>query len=181
MTHFEYISVAVSLIYSLILAKLLGALPAALRPSRRYWVHSLWIVILFFITCDSWWRFWTYRGVDWSPTAFVSLLAVPSIIYLRAAILLSNQPFEVISWREHYYITRRPFFLLQLLGMANYALSHWLISGEILVSTTQDLLGFALFGVLAIVAAIFTSPRLHEATAIMMLIAIIVGFFFQQP
>ena len=76
MSHFEYISVAVSLIYSLILAKLLGALPAALRPDRRYWVHTLWIVILFFITCDSWWRIWSYREADWNPTAFLSLLAV---------------------------------------------------------------------------------------------------------
>jgi hypothetical protein len=43
MSHFEYISVAASLIYSLILAKLLGSLPAALQPGKRYWVHSLWI------------------------------------------------------------------------------------------------------------------------------------------
>lgn len=180
MTHFEYISVAVSLIYSLILAKLLGALPAALQPARRYWVHALWIAILFFITCDSWWRFWSYREVNWNPTAFVTLLAVPSIIYLRAAILLSNQPFEVLSWREHYYKTRCPFFLLQLLGIANYALSHWLISGTMLISTTENIVGFGLLSVLAILAAFFRAPRLHEATAVLMLLAITNGLFFSH-
>lgn len=40
MTHFECVSVAVSLVYSLVLAKLLGGLPSALRPEKRYWVHS---------------------------------------------------------------------------------------------------------------------------------------------
>jgi hypothetical protein len=39
MTHFECVSVAVSLVYSLVLAKLLGGLPSALRPEKRYWVH----------------------------------------------------------------------------------------------------------------------------------------------
>ena len=161
MSHFEYISVAVSLIYSLILAKLLGALPAVVQPDRRYWVHALWVVILFFLTCDSWWRIWSYREVDWNPAAFLSLLAVPSIIFLRAAILLSNQPFEVLSWREHYFSTRRPFFLLQLVGMTNYALSDWLISDTILISTTEGIVGFALFSVLAILAAF---PKLHACT-----------------
>ena len=177
MSHFEYISVAVSLIYSLILAKLLGALPIALQPDRRYWVHALWIASLLGVTVDSWWRIWSYREVDWNPTAFLSLLAVPSIIYLRAAVLLGDHPSEVLSWRDHYYKKRRPFFLLQLLGMANYALSHWLISGTLLISTTYDVVGFALFSVLAILAIISAAPRLHEAIAVLSVFAFTSAIF----
>ncbi len=181
MSHFEYISVAVSLIYSLLLAKLLGALPAALQPARRYWVHTTWILTLFFLACDSWWRIWSYREVVWNPIAFVSLLAVPSIMYLRAAILLGNRPEEVLSWREHYYSVRRPFFLLQLLGMINYAFSHRLISGEALASTTWDMVIIALLAVLAIAAAISRVPKLHEVNAVFMLVATAFGLFFELP
>ena len=164
MTHFEYISVAVSLIYSLILAKLLGALPAVLQPGKRYWAHALWVASLLGVTLDSWWRFWTYREVAWNPTAFVTLLAVPSIIFLRAAVLIGNQPYEVPSWRTHYYKVRRPFFLLQLLSTVNFIGSHLIITGSMLPANL--LWGMALFSVLAILAVISASPRLHEAIAI---------------
>jgi hypothetical protein len=178
MSHFEYISVAVSLIYSLILAKLLGALPAALQPGRRYWVHALWIASLLGVTLDSWWRFWSYREVDWHPTAFVILLAVPSIIFLRAAILIGYQPYEVSSWRTHYYKVRRPFFLLQLLAALNMIASHWIITDTIL--PVNVLSGTALFSVLALLAVIFANPRLHETVAVLSALAftsaIFVGF-----
>ena len=175
MSHFEYISVAVSLIYSLILAKLLGALPAALRSDRRYWVHTLWIASLLGVTVDSWWRIWSYREVDWNPTAFVTLLAVPSIMYLRAAVLLGDQPSEVLSWRDHYYKKRRPFFLLQLLSSTNFIASHWLISGTML--PTGTLWGIALFSVLAILAVIFAAPHLHEAIAVLSVLAFTSAIF----
>jgi hypothetical protein len=175
MTHFEYISVAVSLIYSLILAKLLGALPAALQPGKRYWVHALWIVSLLGVTLDSWWRFWTYREVDWHPTAFVVLLAVPSIIFLRAAVLIGHQPYDVPSWRNHYYNVRRPFFLLQLLASVNMIASHWIISGTIF--PVPVLCGIAFFSLLALFAAISASPRLHETVAVVSAPAFVSSIF----
>ncbi len=175
MTHFEYISVAASLIYSLILAKLLGSLPAALRPGKRYWVHSLWIASLLGVTLDSWWRFWSYREVDWNPIAFVTLLAVPSIIFLRASILLGDQPSQVTSWRDHYYEVRRPFFLLQLLASANFIASHWLITGNMLPTST--LVGMALFSILAILAVVFAAPRLHEVIAVLSVVAFTSAIF----
>ena len=65
--------------------------------------------------------------------------------------------------------------------MTNYALSDWLISDTILISTTEGIVGFALFSVLAILAAFSKAPRLHEAMAVLMLLATTVGFFFEQP
>jgi hypothetical protein len=175
MSHFEYISVAASLIYSLILAKLLGSLPAALQPGKRYWVHSLWIASLLGVTLDSWWRFWSYREVDWNPTAFVTLLAVPSIIFLRASVLLGDQPSHVPSWRVHYFKVRQPFFLLQLLASVNFIASHWIITGTMLPAST--LLGLALFSMLAILAVMFAVPRLHEVIAVLSVLAFTSAIF----
>ena len=181
MSHFEYISVAVSLIYSLILAKLLGALPGALTPGRAYWVHALWIASLFGVTVDSWWRIWSYREVDWNPAAFLSLLAVPSIMYLRAAVLIGDQPAEVDSWRDHYYKKRRPFFLLQLLASINMISSHWIITGTMF--PVSVLWGVGFFSVLALLAAIFAHPRLHETVAVLSALAFTSAIFvgFHRP
>lgn len=175
MSHFEYISVAASLIYSLILAKLLGALPAALQPGKRYWVHALWIASLLGVTLDSWWRIWSYREVEWNPIAFVSLLAVPSIIFLRASILLGDQPSQISSWQDRYYKVRRPFFLLQLLASANFIASHWLITGTMLPTST--LVGLALFSMLALSAILSAAPRLHEVIAVLSVIAFTSAIF----
>jgi len=175
MTHFEYISVAVSLIYSLALAKLLGGLPAALQPGKRYWVHSLWIFSLLSVTIASWWHIWWYRDAIWNPTRFLALLFIPSIIYLRAAILLSNQPHSVSSWRTHYYNVRRPFFLLQVLGMCNYIAAPWVIIGVQLTAT--ELIGSAFFTTFAVVAAFSDRPRLHEILAVISLIGFALGIF----
>jgi len=166
MSHFEYISVAVSLVYSLILAKLLGALPAAIRRDRRYWLHLLWILNLILATVASWWRIWLYRETEWDPIAFFALLAIPSIIYLRASVLVSDAPREIYSWRAHYYGSRRPFFLLQVVGGINFIAAPLVISGELL--PTESILGTSSVAILAIVAAYSTSPRLHAALAVAM-------------
>jgi hypothetical protein len=175
MTHFEYISVAVSLVYSLVLAKLLGTLPAALRPGRRYWVHAIWIANLLFVTVGSWWQIWSYREVEWSPPSFLILLAIPSVMYLRAAILVSDDPGAVASWRSHYYEVRSPFFLLQLLGITNLVASRWIIVGAPL--STQALAANAVFAALSILAAISAAPRLHEAFALVSVVAFATGLF----
>jgi hypothetical protein len=168
-SHFEYISVAVSLVYALILAKLLGAIPVALKPGRRYWVHSCWLGSLLLVTLGSWWEIWSHREAAWSPTSFLTVLAIPSIIYLRTSILLGDQPREVLSWREHYYNSRRPFFLLQLVGQVIYLIAPWLISGALRPS--ESLLGSAPFAVFAVLAASSAAPRLHEVIAVVSLIA----------
>ena len=46
MTQFEFISVAVSIVLALSMARLLTAVPHFLATGRRYWVHGLWAAVL---------------------------------------------------------------------------------------------------------------------------------------
>jgi hypothetical protein len=168
-SQFEYISVAVSLVYSLVLAKLLGAIPVAVHGEKRYWIHTLWIVNLVLACMASWWALWSLREIVWGPAQFLAVFAFPSIIYLRATVLLTDEPREVRSWSEHYYGSRRPFFLLGVLGAANLAMSPRLIMGEpqaILVTV-----GAAVFGVISGLAAFSESPKVHAVVAVLSFIA----------
>jgi len=177
LSHFEYISVAVSLVYSLILAKLLGALPASLQRDRWYWVHSLWVVNLLLATLGSWWEIWSYREAAWTPSGFFALVAIPSIIYLRAAVLLSDQPRDVLSWRDRYYAVLRPFFILQLVGSIHFVTAPWVISGVVRPNAT--LVGSAAFAALAIMAAGWRAPRLHEIVAVLAFLGYFAAFFLR--
>ena len=168
MSHFEFISVAVSLIYALILAKLLGAVPVTLKSDRRYWIHTVWLVNLLLAAVSSWWRIWFLRDVEWTPTAFYAVLSFPAIFYLRAAVLLSDEPRAVTAWRDHFYATRQLFFLLQVVGSINLVVSTWIITG--IPPDWRLLLVGAVGSISAVVAALSASPRIHGAIAVMMLL-----------
>ncbi len=168
MSHFEFISVAVSLIYALILAKLLGAVPVTLKPDRRYWIHTVWLVNLLLAAVGSGWRLWLLRDVEWTPTAFYAVLSFPAVFYLRAAVLLGDDPRAVTAWRDHFYATRRAFFLLQVVGSINLVVSNWIITG---ISPDRQLILVGVVGsVSAVVAVLSASPRIHGIIAVMLLL-----------
>jgi hypothetical protein len=41
MTLFEYLAIAFGLLFSMTALRLVGGLPAALDPDRRFWVHVM--------------------------------------------------------------------------------------------------------------------------------------------
>jgi hypothetical protein len=112
MTHFEYIFVAVSIILSFTLLRLLDALPFALGRARGYWVHAVWLVFLLYLCAVFWWLSWFNRNLDeLSFRYFLFLLASPSILYLTATTLVSASPASISSWHQHFCHVRLRFFL----------------------------------------------------------------------
>ena len=104
MTQFEFISVAVSIVLALSLARLLGAVPHLLAPGRRYWVHGLWAAILLLIHLGFWWAIWAYREVDaWTFRGFAAVMLAPALLYLTGTILVSDSPADVESWKDRFY------------------------------------------------------------------------------
>ena len=79
MTLFEYLAIAFSLLYSLAALRLLGGLPAALAPGRRYSLHLGLSVILLLWVAISFWTFWSLRDVEWTFPGFLIALAVPGL------------------------------------------------------------------------------------------------------
>lgn len=75
MSLFEFLMVLVSLIIGLGLAELLSGIAKAIRNKEEvqfYWVHSLFIAIIFLALLQTWWEIW---GVRDTPTwTFIGLL-----------------------------------------------------------------------------------------------------------
>ena len=116
----------------------------------------------------SWWRIWLLRDVEWTPTAFFAVLSFPAVFYLRAVVLLGDDPRAVTVWRDHFYATRRAFFMLQVIGSINFPISNWIITG---ISPDRQLIFVGVVGsVSAAVAVLSASPRIHGFIAVMMLL-----------
>jgi hypothetical protein len=131
MTHFEFISVGVSIVLALSAARLLAALPHVLAPGRRYWIHSLWSLALLFAHMDFWWTIWIYREIDpWTFTGFAVVMLTPALLFLTVSSLVSDDPITIPSWRTHFYASHRVFFSLYLATVCSIALRQLIVVGE---------------------------------------------------
>jgi len=110
MSHFEYIAVAFSLVFALILSRLLESLPSVFRSSRRYWVHALWTVHMIFSVFGLWWALWEFRDTTWTPVLFLGVMTFPVILYMRTIFLLQDHSEGAKSWEVLFFENRRAFF-----------------------------------------------------------------------
>jgi hypothetical protein len=131
MTHFEFISVGVSIVLALSAARLLAALPHVLAPGRRYWIQALWCLTLLFAHMDFWWTIWAYREVDpWTFTGFAVVMLTPALLFLTVSTLVSDSPTTIESWRTHFYARRRVFFSLYLATVCSIPLRQLIVLGD---------------------------------------------------
>ncbi len=112
MTHFEYIFVAVSIVLSFTILRLLDALPTVFSKDRGYWVSGVWVLFLLLMTLSFWCFSWTNRNLEAITFRyFLFLMGAPGVLYLSTTALVSATPADVTSWRELFFQNRRRFFL----------------------------------------------------------------------
>lgn len=175
MTLFEYVTVAVSIVLSLGLVRLLDGLRLAVARARRYWVHALWVIIKLLNHILFWWALWNYReGVDWDLLSFAWVLLPPALLYLQATALVTRAPQEVPDWRAHFYEIRRWFFTINALLLIVTAAGSWLIGEVPLLHPLRAVQG-VLF-VASVGGVVSSSPRAHVFIVLLSLVFVALGF-----
>jgi hypothetical protein len=170
-TLFEYLAIAFSLVFSFSAMRLVGGLPHALDPDRRYWLHVCWVFIQLVGTAGQFWIFWSYRDLEWSYPLFLLVLANPALLYFNACTLVPEAPASVESWRTYYYSVRKKFFLAVTLYSLIIAVDSSVLFQMPIdhpARATQALLFVA-----GVVGASSGSARVHAALG-----AFFVGFVF---
>lgn len=175
MSEFEYVSVGIALVYSFTVARLVASLPAVLAPDRRYWVHGLWVLVLLFATVSTWWTLWQLREVEWNPLRFMWALTVPSLIYLRAGVLLSDAPAEVVSWRVHFYERRVPFFGVGVLIACNFIAMPWLMGSSPRSLVPSAYVPMAMLLGISIGGLVSSNSALHGALVVTNLLMVLLS------
>lgn len=166
MTHFEYIAVAVSIILGLSVIQLLSSLDRVLTKPYRYWLHSLWVLMLFWILVQNWWAFWDLKDVSWNLGYFLLWVTYVSALYLTVLALTKTNSAEAI-WEEVYFSRTRRFYGLFILVAVLAVLLSWIILDASLLHPYR----YAQYSLLVVLAILFGSKRkrLHEALGIVFL------------
>jgi len=163
MTHFEYIAVAVSIILGLGVIQLLSNLDRILAQPFRYWLHSAWVVVLFWILVQNWWAFWDLKDVAWNLGYFSLWVTYVSALYLTVLALTTTNSTEV-SWEEVYFSRTRRFFGLFGFVAILAVLLTWIMLDASLLHPYR----YVQYTSITILAVLFASKRkrLHEVLSI---------------
>src|SRR5689334_2472800 len=133
MEFFNYVMVLASVIVGLAVAHLLqGVARMVQEPERKklYWVHLLWIVLMFHNALFWWWwEFGLSRLEQWTFELYLFVLYFAVLLYLICAILVPSGLGGYADYRAYYFARRRWLFGLlltfSLLDFADSALKGW--------------------------------------------------------
>ncbi len=115
---FNYVAVLVSIVIGLAATHLMTGLSEMIQSENRgkvYWVHTLWIVTLFFQLTLFWWVLYRWRMLtNWTFFFFLWVTFPAVLFYLAASILFPGELEKTGSpdWHDYYYKNRRGFFLV---------------------------------------------------------------------
>lgn len=140
---------------SLALLRAMSGIPHAVRPGRRYWLHTTWLAFALSTCLIAFWVFWPYRNVDWTIFRFMNALAVPALLYSFVALLVPPDPSIVGSWRNHFFEVRTRLFATGAVLMMAVIASNQLTLGVPWRHPSQ----LGNYGLLAIYSLAFASAR----------------------
>lgn len=119
MEFFNYVMVLASVIVGLAVTHLLqGVAKLIQHPDRHklYWVHLLWVALMFLNALFLWW--WEYQLSSvgrWTFELYVFVLSFSVVLYLICAVLMPSELGDYANYRAYYYSRRRWLFGLLLL------------------------------------------------------------------
>ena len=118
MDPFSYLSVLISIILALGMARVLAGVGEMLQARSRRWlyrVHAVWIVNLFVYLVVACWIFYRWRNQQlWTLSLFIFVLIARTILYLASIVLFPPESSldEFVNYKTHYCFNHRVFFVL---------------------------------------------------------------------
>jgi hypothetical protein len=151
-----------------LLVKSIGQMIESRDRVERYWVHSSWLVFVFFAHVNSWFTLWAYRDQpSWTVGQLLLLVSVPILLYLASHVSVPEIP-EGSSGRYDMraYFYERHAILLGLLALSivfNLGCEYLLLGQR--VFTVGNWLRLLCLGLLT--TGIFSSrPAVHVAIVV---------------
>ena len=181
MSQFEFVSVAFALIYALAVGRLLTGLAVGLERGRRYPLHAVWVAALLLVCVVQWWTFWRARDVEWSAFRFLWTLTAPSLMYVKAIVLIGLEPLRIESYRDRFFDRRAVFFALLFCDAIALGLGPWVLGLVPWLSAAPAHPGAAGLAVLSITGLVFSSPAVHAGIVGVILLLAAWNLFLLSP
>ena len=129
----------------------------------------------------SWWQLWATREVEWTALRFLWILALPSLLYIRAAILTGSDPREIDSFRDHFFSNRLSFFGMGVATAAYIVLSPWIYGDVPWLSFTPVHTTAIMLGTLSIAGLVFRQQSAHWVIVLLSLFGVSLAFMLLGP
>jgi hypothetical protein len=180
MSPFEYLSAFISILLGLGITQLItGVADLFLRGTRTnfYWLHAIWVMLVFFLHIQEWWSLYELRNASWSLPGFLFQLLYPITLFLLARLLFPGGIENVSgaqALREFYFRHYRTFFFLISFLALNALLENHFIRDLPLSEQVLQL-------VILISSSVIAGFRLKQAWIHQLfcgvLLAVLVGYF----
>lgn len=179
MTLFEFLTVAVSIVLALGLARLVHGLRVSANPETRYWVHFGYIAWGIVLHALLWWSLWRFQSdVDWNFGRFLYVMIAPVLLYSVSSTLVPDNPAEIASWRDYFFSVRSSFFWVFTVFSLHQAFASTLVQGVPPLPAMRPVHAAAV--TLPVIGALSASPRVHAfllAGVVLTLVAAIMASF----
>jgi hypothetical protein len=165
-----------------LLVQSVGQLIEARERVRRYWVHTVWIALVFVAHVSSWFAFWHFAGErSWTARETILVLMTPILLYLVSHLAVPDlQDDRSHDLRAYYYQQHRWVQGLLIAALAVTQIAHFVLLGATPLGS-PDYVRMTVI-VLLLPGVATGAARVHAAQAIA-LIALLTGvmFFVAKP
>lgn len=162
MTHFEYVSVMVSIVLALGISHLLDEASRIVR--ERSWaeldpVFIIWFLIQVGIHLEVWWALWSYRDLGvWSYPSFVYVIIGPVLLVINNGILVPpRKRNHLASLEEHFKAMKTRIMVVWVLFLVWSVVLGPVVAGRFVDNVEAQLL---LLGVV-LLTLLTRNRRLH--------------------
>ncbi len=126
MDLFSYLTIVFSLLYSVAILRLIGGFSSAFKAESRYWVHLIFVFVTIFSIIFSYWTFWAFKDIDWTLPKVLFHLIVPTMYYFMASVLIPENPSEIQSWKDYYFLHKNKYFFAVLITIIYVIISGFI-------------------------------------------------------
>ncbi len=163
-----------------LLVKSVGQMIEARNRVQLYWVHSAWLLFVFFAHVNSWFTLWAYRDQPgWTVGQLLLLVSVPILLYLASHVSvpeISENSTETYNMRDYFY--RRHAILIGLVTLSivfNLGCEYLLLEHRVL--TLGNSLRLATLSMLLLGICI-SNPTVHVTIVLLLGSLLIFGITF---
>ena len=172
MTYFEFVSVAISLIFALAIADILRAIIPAAGPAR-YWPHFLFLLVALLLIAYVWISYWNFRHLPWSGLFFVYTLVNPALLTILARLLTTANPESVVSFRDQFLQSKNAIFLVIIVFNINGMTFAWANELREIGAFTPQSLGALISLPIAAIGLMVQSDRAIGSIALIYMLMLI--------
>lgn len=178
MSPFEFVTVLISIILGLGITQIMSGIADLIHQWEKvklYWVHLLWIVLVFILHVQEWWLTFELRSIEvWRLPFFLFEVLYPISLFILARILFPIAGDEASNnLKVFYFQNYRKFFLMVMILSVLSGLENVFTHG---LGVSGWLVNFIIFLILLVITLTKTkSERVHQLVALTLLIFMVGG------